>query len=73
MIPILAELLLNGLPFLFCDVADLLDGLAIIGPFEDAGRVLSELEVDDVGGGGRGDDLLIESDYLELGASWHQF
>ena len=52
MIPILAKLLLNGLPFLLCDVADLLAGLAIVGPFEDAGGVLSELEVDDVGGGG---------------------
>ena len=49
MIPVLAELLLNGLPLLLSDVADLLAGLAIVGPLEDARRVLSELEVDDVG------------------------
>ena len=49
MIPVLAELLLNGLSLLLGDVADLLAGLAIVGPFEDARRVLSELEVDDVG------------------------
>ena len=72
MIPVLAELLLNGLSLLLGDVADLLAGLAIVGPLEDARRVLSELEVDDVGSCGRGDDLLIEADYFELGASRHQ-
>lgn len=49
MISVLAELLLNGLSLLFRNVADLLAGLAA---FEDAGRIFSELQIDDVGGGG---------------------